>query len=90
MADAIERGLISPYVLYNLPIRFTRKERAMYNKFNQMFNDSQSKLITYIRAFPEDYEGMTPFDLAQEAVKNRKHPYHKVGKVFWQGMSMRR
>lgn len=47
-----------------------------------MFNNAQQKLITYIRAFPEDYGGMTPFDLAQEAVKDKRHPYHKVGKQF--------
>lgn len=47
-----------------------------------MFNNAQQQLITYIRAFPQEYEGMTPFDLAQEASQNKNHNYHKVGKVF--------
>lgn len=88
--EAIDKQLVAPYLLYNLPVRFTRAERAMYNKFNQMFNSAQLQLNTYIKAFPSLYKGKTAFDLAQEATNDPNHQYKKAGQKFWQGMSLRK
>lgn len=78
---AVELDLVSPYTMYNLPVTFNRKERALYSAYTKMFTNAAM-------AAPKG-EGSS-FDFYSKVRNNPSHKYYKLANQFWRGMTMRR
>lgn len=86
LPEAVEAGFISPYVIYNLPVKFNKSEKVKYNLFTKKFTSSQYKL----RKYADKVGRGNAFDIAAKAKGNKLHPMYNEAKEFWMGMSMRR
>tara|TARA_R110000851_G_scaffold153833_2_gene295861 strand:- start:3933 stop:5225 length:1293 start_codon:yes stop_codon:yes gene_type:complete len=85
--QAVEAGFVSPYKVYNLPVEFTRSEKARYSIFDKQLLEAQKTLRNY--CYKHRING-GEFLLARTAKSSVKHDMHIIAKKFWTGMTMRR
>jgi len=89
--EAIDAGLIAPYKMFNVPVKLTRKESYLYDKFDYMFKQGKYALLSQAtidnNPMKSDLFGMAKFYSKKE---NEEHEYHEASKNFWQGMTMRK
>lgn len=83
LEDAVKKGLVAEYEIFNIPTKFNRAERAKYNAYSKMFTHSTYALSQY---------GKSAFDTATEIIKsnNTSHPGYKDASKFWLGITKRR
>jgi len=78
--EAVALHLISNFNVYNIPVSFTRVERAKYEAYTKIFQSALYKLSAL----------GDPFKIAQIHLKNKSSSYQAVAQKFWRGMSIRR
>ncbi len=104
--ESLAAKAFNDYIVYNVPIAFSKKERGMYQKFDSMFKEAQIELMTIKRnelkkdvseRKLEDLSNLTVFDIAQKYSSLKKKDITEdnkniVGwsKNFWAAMTMRK
>lgn len=85
--EGVELGILSPYIIKNIPVSFTRKERWLYKKFDEEYNKAVKEIHKWrINQNIKD----SIFDLASKFSKDKEHPLNKASKAYWSFMSMRK
>jgi superfamily II DNA or RNA helicase len=103
LKDILDAKIVSDFKILNIPIKFSRKEQAKYNRFNELFGSAQLQLNIARSADPL-LKDTNVFDMAQKysALKIKEEDYKdlptfkeqerlvKFGKQYWSAMSMRK
>lgn len=85
--EGVDMGILSPYIIKNIPVTFTRKERWLYKKFDDEYNKAVKEIHKYrIKHQLKD----SIFDLASKIYKDPEHNLYKTAKNYWSFMSMRK
>lgn len=68
--EAVKLKLITPYILYNLPVTFNRKERALYTAYTKMFTTAASAVKEQA------------FDYYAKVRTMKGHKHYKLANMF--------
>jgi superfamily II DNA or RNA helicase len=92
--EAVNYKILKDYMIYNLGVPLTSKERKSYNFFNNKFEKARTALNIYKKQVGNQ---TNTFDLAKELkdLKPNKYPLREqkainAAKEFWQFMSLRK
>lgn len=88
--DALELGAIADYVIYNLEVPMSRKNRARYRTFDGKLKRAQME-IGILKRYDDELKDLPIFEIAQKYVTFKdKNLLTKWSKEFWSSMSMRK
>lgn len=93
LQDGIDLGIVSPFKVFNLALNFTKRERAMYNVYQDQFNSHSRILNDYIKVLKNNNMPVSfanSFELAKIAKKDKEHPMHESAEKYWKAMTMRK
>jgi superfamily II DNA or RNA helicase len=103
LKDILDSKIVSDFKILNIPIKFSKREQAKYNKFNELFSSAQLQL-NIARGNDPELKKINVFDMAQKynSLKITSEDYQdltafkeqerlvKFAKQYWAAMSMRK
>ena len=92
LADGIDLGLVNPFLVYNLAVSFTKREKFMYITYTDQFNSLSKKLKEYIKILKDNDIpcSSSSFDLAKIAKGDTTHPMNEIATKYWKAMTLRK
>lgn len=87
--EAVQEGILSDFLVYNLPVTLTKKESFLYKRYNALFEGSKELIWRNIYK-----EGLSTskniFDVASEHRLKPDSLLYKASKQFWTSMTLRK
>lgn len=89
LKEAVEYGILTDFTIYNVGVKFTKKEQFLYKKFDKAFHDAKEAIhaISFKYGMQTD---KTIFDIASEHRTKPDSLLFKAAKSFWSSMTLRK